>query len=264
MSKVAQKERWGASGFTIVELVITIVAGSIVILGVYRLLAQAMWSYNLQEQMTDMYQNATYTIKKLSEEVSQAGGALPDSLYTVVYVTSSPANDITMRVNKKGAAHKDTATITASAKIPVDSGNAFTGLDSVVVDTGRGNPVTKQIDSVKVTSTPDTVYLKSPATISLKPGDVVYAASTARYFINIRDFCLNSTSNVLAENIDSLAMMFYDSTRTTTTLWENMSSVSLYVRARTAAPDKFYKHPVFHDGYRRLALSMNIKLRNRF
>lgn len=264
MSESAQKEKKGAHGFTLVELLIAIAAGSLVIIGVYRLLAQTLWSYDRMEQMTDMYQNATFTIKKLSEEVSQAGGALPDSLYTVVYASSSPTNDITLSVNKKGATQKDTATITASAKIPVDSGNTFTGLDSIVVDTGRGIPVTKQIDSVKVTSTPDTVYLKSPATITLKPGDVIYAASRERYFINNTDFCLNSTSMVLAENIDLVAMAFFDAAHASTTNWTTMSSCSLYVRARTASKDPKYKCPGFGDGYHRLGLNMVLKFRNRF
>lgn len=264
MSGSAKKGKQAARGTTLVELLITMAAGALVILGVYRLLTQSLWSYNLQEQMTDMYQNATYTIKKLTEEMSQAGGALPDSLYTVIYASSSPTNDVTLRVNRKGAAQQMVVSLSGSAKIPVDSGTSFIGADSVVVDTGRGVPVTKQIDSVKTSSTPDTVYLKSPATTTLKSGDIVYAASTERFFTNNTDFCLNSTSTVLAENIDLLAMAFFDSTHVATTDWAHMSSCSLYVRARTASQDPKYKCPGFGDGYHRLALSMVLRFRNRF
>lgn len=264
MIRPAQKDKRAAWGFTFVELIIAIAAGSIVILGVYRLLITTMWSYNLQEQMTDMYQNATYTIKKLSEELSQAGSYLPDTGYQVVYVASAVTNDITMRVNPKGAKQKDTAVITGLAKIPVDSGSLFLGLDSIIIDTGRGNAVVKQLDSVRISSTPDTVYLKSPATVTLKSGDVVYGAKTERYFINNTDFCFNSTSTVLAENIDLLAIAFFDTSHTATTNWLTMSSCSLYVRARTASRDPKYKCPGFGDGYHRLGLNMVLRLRNRF
>jgi prepilin-type N-terminal cleavage/methylation domain-containing protein len=259
----AQKEKPAARGMTMVELLLSIAAGAIVILGVYRLLTQSLWSYNLQEQMTDMYQNATYSIKKLSEELSQVGADLPDSAYTVVYVANSFTDSVTMRVNTKGARQKMTAAITGLSKIPVDSGNAFVGMDSIVVDTGQGVAVTKQLDSVRVSSTPCTVYI-APATITLKSGDVVYGALTRRYFVRNRNLYFNDTSKVLAENIDSLAMTFYDHTKTATTNWKDMALISLYVRARTASPDPKYRHPVYRDGYHRLALSMDLRLRNKY
>jgi len=119
----------------------------------------------------------------------------------------------------------------------------FTGLDSIVVDTGKGFPVTKLIDVSKSHHTPDTVILIA-ATISLKPGDVVYAANSG-YLSTTWNFCLKfDVQCPWPENIDSLAMMFYDSTHAATTSWANMSSISLYVRARTAAPDNFTSMPV--------------------
>jgi hypothetical protein len=43
-----------------------------------------------------------------------------------------------------------------------------------------------------------------------------------------------------------------------------MISVSVYIRSRTGAPDQKYTNPTFGDHYRRLALSMDLRLRNKF
>ena len=149
-----------AAGLTMVELLITIAAGSIVILGVYRLLTTTMWSYNLQNQMTDMYQNATYTIKELSEALEQAGADLPNMYYPVILTANSTTNDIKMRVNKKNGKLIFNSDTTCD-KIPVtpDSvGKAFVGADSLLVDTG-GWSASVQITNVKTGLTTDTVVL---------------------------------------------------------------------------------------------------------
>jgi Tfp pilus assembly protein PilE len=257
----AKTKKQGAWGFTFVELIITIAAGSIVILGVYRLLTQSLWSYNLQEQMTDMNQNATYTIKKLTEVLSQAGSDLPDSGYPVISVANG--HDVTVKTNDKGAKQIMSTSLLSSAKIPVDNGAPFVGCDTIVVDSGSGI-LKYPLDSVRAVASPDTVYLKSPAVVTLKQWDRVYGAFTERYYSNNLNFCYNTDDVVLAENIDSIAITFYDTSHTATTNWGQMSSGSVYVRARTLSPDKFYKHPKFKDGYRRLALTMDFRLRNKF
>jgi len=261
MHGAGKEEKKGTGGFTIVELVIAIAAGTIVILGIYRLLSSSLWSYNLQDQETDMYQNATYTIKKLTEVLSQAGSDLPDSLYPVISVNS--ASDIIVKTNDKGAKQMMSANLTASAKIPVDNGAPFVGCDTIVVDSGLGF-LKFPFDSVRAAASPDTVYLKSPAVATLKQWDRVFGSYTEHYYASNFNFCYQADSVVLAENIDSIAVTFYDTGHATTTNWDHMSTGALYVRARTATPDKLYKHPVFHDGYRRLALTMEFRLRNKF
>lgn len=262
MSGAALERRKRHAGTTLVELIITIAAGSIVILGVYRLLTTSLRSYNLQDQITDMYMNGTYCIKKLDEVLAQVGSTLPDTPYVVVNPAS--VSDVSIKVNYYGARQAFTSNLSSTAKIPVDSGKTFIGNDSIVVDTGIGPPLTRQIDSVKVSSVPCTVYLKSPATATLQSGAVVYAASTYRYYFSNKNFCLNSDSNVLAENIDSAAIVFLDTGGNSTTDWKRMRSASLFVRARNADPDQPYTNPTFGDHYHRLSLSMKLRLRNKF
>ncbi len=263
VSELPQAEKRGAQGLTMVELLITIAAGAIVILGVYRLLAQSLWSYNLQDEMTDMYQNATYTIKRLTEVMEQAGADLPTLYYPVIIAANSTTDSITMRVNPEGGRlgfSKDTT----YSKIPVtpDSvGKAFLGADSLLVDTGAWKASVK-ITSVDTGLTTDTIILA--ANTSFNAFNTAFCATTHRYFLNGTNFCIDSAANVQAENIDTLKMTFFDSTHTATANWANMSSCSLYVCARTASQDPKYKCPGFGDGYHRLGLSMNFRFRNRW
>lgn len=263
MSDSAQKRKQGASGLTLLELLIAIAAGAIVILGVYRLLAMSLWSYNLQEQMTDMYQNATYTIKRMSEILQQTGGNLPAFYYPVIITANSISSDITVRVNPNGGKRRF-PNDTTCAKIPVtpdSGGKAFLGADSLLVDTS-GWATSLKINSV-VTGLPiDTIVLG--ASTHFPPNSVAFCATTHRYFLSGTNFCIDSASNVQAENIESLAIAFFDATHAPTADWATMSSCSLYVCARTATPDPKYKCPVIGDGYHRLGLSMVLRFRNRF
>jgi Tfp pilus assembly protein PilW len=256
-------KRQNPGGMTIIELLLTIIAGSIVILGVYRLLGSSMWSYNLQNQMTDMYQNATYAIGKLNESLAQVGANLPEQYYTVVLVNSG--SDVTVRTNKTNAKFVVVNSATFTTKIPVapDSiGKAFVGADSMVVDT-EGWYRSAKIDSVKTGLSVDTVVVHV-AIPTLNAGNIVYASSTVHYFVSNGNFCIDSAANVQAENIDSMCITFRDTSYNATTNWNNMAFASLYVRARTASPDPKYKCPGFGDGYHRLALTMDLRLRNRF
>jgi hypothetical protein len=252
-------------GITLVELLITILAGAIVIMGVYRLLTTSLWSYNLQEQLTDMYMNGTYTIKKLSEILMQAGANLPDRYYQVVLPNNSTTNDLTMRINKgNGKFWVDTSYTTGTTKIrvaPDSVANTFKGADSLLLDTG-GWAASSKIDSVRTGFDPDTICLHT--TLSPTIMNSIYAQSTTRLFLSGTNFCIDSSANVQAENIDSMSMTFRDSGYVPTTDWSRMVSVSLYVRTRTSAPDPKYKCPGFGDGYHRLALRMDVRFRNRF
>jgi prepilin-type N-terminal cleavage/methylation domain-containing protein len=257
------KKKRGTAGFSLLELIITIAAGSLVILGVYRLLISSLWSYNLQEQMTDMYQNATYTIKRIGDALAQVGLDLPEKYFNVVYVSASPTSSVLMKVNKKGGKWvclKDTTT-DKIVVYPDSVGLTFVGADSVVVDTG-GWKTSVKITNVKTGLAADTIVLGTSTLF--KTYNVVYRCDTARYFINGTNFCVDTATNIQAENIDSLSMTFRDASNSPTTSWTSMVSVQIYVRARTSAPDPRYRDPVYSDGYHRLALTMNLRLRNKF
>ncbi|MCU0237053.1 MAG: hypothetical protein MUC72_08220, partial [Acidobacteria bacterium] len=63
--------------------------------------------------------------------------------------------------------------------------------------------------------------------------------------------------------IDFLEIRYYTKTMAPAMAWVDMRFAKITVRARTAVPDRRYNHPVFHDGYRRVTMSMDCRLRNK-
>ena len=82
-----------------------------------------------------------------------------------------------------------------------------------------------------------------------------------RYFLNGIDLCIDDASNVIAENIDSLSIVFLDKDGNPTAVWVNMRSAELLVRTKTAQPDNRYNE--YADHCRRVTLTYNFRLRNK-
>jgi prepilin-type N-terminal cleavage/methylation domain-containing protein len=64
------------NGFTIVELLVAITISGLAFILLTKLLSISLNSYNLQEQLADMNQNARYTINEVSNVLMQAGSDL--------------------------------------------------------------------------------------------------------------------------------------------------------------------------------------------
>jgi hypothetical protein len=105
--------------------------------------------------------------------------------------------------------------------------------------------------------------IRLTAAVDLSVGDRVYGYREDQYFLSGTNLMLRPDGNasaqmVLAENIDSLAFAFKDAAGNATSVWKNMRSASITVRARTAQAD-----PRYPGQYRKLTLPMNVILRNR-
>lgn len=268
MVRFGNRRNGTQQGFTLVEILIAIVAGSIVVLGVFRLFTLGLQTYNLQETLADLYQNGTYAMQRMNETIVQAGSNLPENNYQVVFSSSSKNDSITMRINLYGGKYEYTVDSCINAtKVPLADARGFIGADSLIYDSldikNTGYKISK-VDTTPVPPAPDTVTLATAA--SFRPGAVIYASSTRAFYRKSNALCMrDSIEKVIAENIDSLACVFYKLDGTTpTTDWDSIMIASVYVRARTSIPDPRYKDPVFNDGYRRLPLVMNFRLRNRF
>lgn len=262
------------NGFTLIEVLIAVAISGIVVLGLARLYTAGLWSYNLQEQITDMHQNAHYTIKRLTEEMMQAGVDLPEKKLNVITRNPGDNDSVSLLVNPRAGSYTFSANYnTTNQFIQLDDASGFAGADSVIkwkksdsttaflrINTSynTGNFV----KGVNVASTPDSIKLTADATFL--SGDIIYPCFTRRYYRNGMNLCLNTNTNILAENIDSLGIWFYDKNKSATNNWDNILFGRIFVRARTSLPDKGYRHPTFNDGYRRVALSMDFRLRNKF
>jgi prepilin-type N-terminal cleavage/methylation domain-containing protein len=262
-------------GFTLVEVLIAIFIGTLAVLGVYRLFSSSLRSYNLQEQLTGMYQNSTYTIKKMSELLMQAGADLPAKNYTVIYATSAHPDSFSMKVNPNGAKFTFNSDLINNDKIIIPDASAFVACDSIVRDSADtfstiGHMLVYKIDRVKTPSgVDDTVILLAGSNGKFYAGTTIYGFNTVSYYLRGTQICYKDTmpdnaDTLLADNIDSLRIIYNDKTHSPTTSWATMFSAYIYIRARTSQPDPRYKCPGFNDGYRRLPMTTEVKFRNKF
>lgn len=253
------------------ELIVAISLSSVVLVGIFRIFNSNNKSYNLQEQINEMHQNAQYAIKRLSEELMQAGADLPDTNYTYLFTKSTVKDSIALMVNKRGAKQVCAYAVPSSRTIPIDNAIPFIGAEKLIRMVPTRAVTTYLIDKtystghfvkgIDTTSETDSIRLTTAA--FLLAGDIVFATEAVSFFKDSTYLCMNSANNHLAENIDSLAIVLLDISNNPTTTFRLVRAAHIYVRSRTAHPDIAYHHPVFGDGYRRVDFSMDVRLRNK-
>lgn len=266
-------------GFTMVEVLVTMVVASILGIAVVRFYKDSYRTYSIQEQVAERDQNAHFVVNKFVEVLQQAGSFLPDTGWTVISMSSGR---MTIGVNPRGVEEFISSNSGSSNFIPVgdaskftNTGNVLLNTTHVLVDYANTSTLTRRIaidlafntlgfiNGVKDNEAGlDSIRVVTPVTLSV--GDRIFGYRDDQYVLSggnltIRPNGVAANEMVLAENIDSLGFTFLTRAGTATTTWRLMRSAAITVRARTARPDPKLPPP----GYRKVSLPMNIILRNR-
>ena len=265
------KKSTATAGFTLLELLITTAVAIILILGILRVYLSSVNNYNAQEVITEMNQNAAYTCRRISESIMQSGTCLPDSDYPVIAIVDGRSDSLCIRANPAGAMHTFFVATDSTTEIEVPDARGFRGVTEVVKESSTGAVSTFQINTdfnappfvtgVNTDSTPHVIKLRTKA--AFRPGDRIFASDEQVFFTCNTDFCLGSSTGVLAENIDSLSIQFFDKSNTVTTDWFAMRYAKVFVRSRASVPDVHYTHPACGDHYRRTIQTMDILIRRK-
>jgi Tfp pilus assembly protein PilW len=254
---------------------IGLVVSTILIIGLTRLYSTTLSSYCLQNQLTEMNQNAKFAIKAVSAALMQAGADCillnNDTLQkdTLIKTSRSPCSDFTVKVNPMGGlfviAKQCTLNTSTACSLQVDNGYAFTNASNLAK---IPNAVTSSSRSVQTYTLQGVNTADNKICISggyagdiFYQDDGVYSFVNRHYYLNGSNLCLDSNNNVLAENIDSLVVTFLDSLGATTRHWNFMNSVGLTIESTTSQPDNRYND--YPDHRRRLKLSYQFKLKNK-
>lgn len=268
-----------AGGFTLAEVLVGIVVGSLVVVGAVKFYRDSFRTYSMQEQVQERDQNAHFVINKFTEILQQAGSSLPDSGWTLI---SQSGGVTTVGMNPRAAEQFNGVDLFASQFIPVsdalqwaNSGNVLLNIQHVLIDYSNPAAATRKYAievgynsrgftaGVKNNAIGmDSIRITTPVTLSI--GDRIYGYREDQFLLSgnnliVRPNGVTASQMVLAENIDSLGLVFRSATGTVTTSWNRMRSASVAVRARTPRPDPKLPPP----GYRKINLSMNVIMKNR-
>jgi hypothetical protein len=248
------------------EVVIGLVVSGLLVLVITRFFGDSHRAYNLQERLADRDQNARWVLKRLEERIMEAGANLPESGWPVIKTGNGMGGGVTLAVNPQGGTQSFYSDRPASILVPVDDESSFRGAASALIL--RADKTIAKADiatsynsngfskGLKTGSAgPDTLRLATAT--ALKSGDVMYGCANESYAISGTDLSMDGM--VLAENIEAVNLSFYDSTGNATTDWNLMHSAKVSVTARTRLPDAGYKG----DGYRRVTLNSEVRMRNR-
>jgi prepilin-type N-terminal cleavage/methylation domain-containing protein len=270
-----RKFRGRTAGFTLIEVLIGIGISAILILGLTRLFSATLNSYSLQEQLTEMNQNAKFAMKEISDVLMQAGadcqlvnGDTLDKDTFFLVASTPPCTSFTIRVNPRGGFYTVTNAFkktVAKCSVQVDNSYAFRYADKLgKIPESNSSPsrsvVIYSLDGI------DSAHNKiciTGANDSFYVGDGLYSFCSQSYYLKGANLCLNSDTNVMAENIDSLKITFMDSAGTSTTIWSKIMSAKLVVEATTSVPDNRYVNPPWNDHRRRLNLTYQFRLKNK-
>ncbi|MDB5048200.1 MAG: hypothetical protein JWO30_1271 [Fibrobacteres bacterium] len=273
------RDKSGEGGFSLVELLITMVVAVLLGVAVVRFYKDSYHAYSMQDQIADRNQNAQFTLGKMVEVLQQAGSVLPDSGWPVIKVSSGV---LTVGINPRGAQQYNSTDAPASYFIPVMDGSKFINTGNVLLNTTHvlvqfADPL-KAVQKLNI----DLSYnsggfsagvknngagldsIRVTTQIDLSDGDKIYGYREDEYSLSGSDLVIRPNGNValqmvLSENIDSIGFTFKTGAGAATTTWSKMRSASITVRARTERPDPKLPAP----GYHKISLPMNVILRNR-
>lgn len=255
-------------GFTFVEVAVGVIITGLLVMGITRFFTDSHKSFNLREKLAERDQNGHYVLKHLEDRLMEAGANLPDTGAPLIIPSPDPADGFELVINPRGGVQTVYSDLPAGFKVPVDDHAGFKEASSLLlVPHDKSRPpavlavdvacnqdgyVKGLKDAVKAQDT-----LRIAAARAFRAGDRLYAHARHRYVLRDGKFTMRGL--VLAENLDSLAVVFRDAAGNPTRDWYAMRSVRLAVRVRTSEPDLAHVPDVF----RKALLTSEVRLRNK-
>jgi hypothetical protein len=283
------KKIFNQNGLTILEILVSSFLFVIIASAAFAFYVTQHNAYLVQEQVTDMQQNARFSLDELSLAVMQAGGDLPPGIDPLITYDTNP-DTVVIRYNPSGCniTVGDHTQIQQAHPIHThDSVNCFTPyLNSWVLlyhmdpDTTAGEPVLEWFYLTNVSYNNGNgwqeVHHRDPLLGEPKIGDLILVVKECKYFIdNTTDAAhprlmrqlMGENPQVYAENITDLQFKYTLDGGTGDTVDAIVSpristevrKVRINLNARTDKPDVSF--PV-NNGYRTRSFSTEAKVRN--
>jgi len=207
-------------GFTLIELLIAMALALVIITALSSAFISQRKTYAVQEQVSEMIQNARAAMDMISREVKMAGFA-PTGYDNKFEAPGGTSQTSPLMQRRDPAAERFVG-------IPYDT----TQFQIIADLTGDG--VTDDDNEKIVYKYYDTT--EYPKQLKRKTGDA-------------------GTFQPFAENIQSFSFQYLDSGGNTTSTVGNIRAIEITIEARTARADPNYTHPTWGNGYRTYTLT---------
>lgn len=289
-------------GFTLVELMVSVVLASILMITFYTLLNNQQKTYNSQDLIVEMQQNARTMMDMLTREFRSIGYGIPtvDNPSEIAVISNATENSITFLVDLNNAKASLTADYTAGqTSLSVDTvadtsadnyyGNFQSG-DTIYITDGN------KWESTTVTSSSEGTLNINAMTNDFSQGSVLHIINTVTYSLNPSDHKHSTdaatikvtrsvdgaTAQTVVDDIDYLEFKYYDENGnqiSSASPYKNINlslderksirKIKVLIVARTSREDPYYSSSgtyncgdTYNDGYHRMTLESEIKLRN--
>ena len=289
-------------GFTLVEVMISVVLASILMITFYTLLNNQQKTYNSQDLIVEMQQNVRTVMDTLTRQFRSAGYGVPtvQNPSEIAVITTATENTITFLVDIDNVKAVLTSDYTAgNTTLSVDTvsdtsadnyfGNFPTG-DTIYITDGS------KWESTSVTSSSDGSLGINALGNDFSQGSVLHVINTITYAQNPSDHKHStdadtikvtrsvdgSTAQPVVDDIDYLEFKYYDDSgnqlgNASPYININLSSdeaksvrkIKVLFVARSSRADPFYTSSgtyncgdSYNDKYHRITLESEIKLRN--
>ncbi len=290
------------NGFTLIELMVSILLASILMVTFYTLLTSQQRTYNSQDLIVEMQQNVRTAMDTLTREFRSIGYGVPtaDTPSEIAVISSATENTITFLVDLDNVKATLTADYTAgNTTLSVDTVSE-TSSDSYYGNFSAGDTIYitdgSKWEATDVSSTSQGSLGIGALTNDFSQGSVLHVINTITYAQNPSDHKHStdaptikltrsvdgSTAQPVVDDIDYLEFKYYDDSDSQVGSATPYKSVSLSsgdvgdVRkikvlfiARTSREDPSYSSSgvyncgdKYSDQYHRLTLESEIKLRN--
>lgn len=289
-------------GFTLVEVMISVVLGSILMITFYTLLNSQQKTYNSQDLIVEMQQNVRTVMDTLTREFRSAGYGVPtvQNPSEIQVLTSATENTITFIVDIDNAKATLTSDYTAGgSSLSVDTvsdtsadnyyGNFSSG-DTIYITDGSkwesGTVSSSSAGSLGISSLGNdfpqgsVLHVINSITYAQNPSD--HKHSTDADTIKVTRSVDGSTAQPVVDDIDYLEFKYYDDSGNqlgNAAPYKNISlsadeaksvrKIKVLLVARSSRGDPYYTSSgtyncgdTYSDNYHRITLESEIKLRN--
>ncbi|MCP4704367.1 MAG: hypothetical protein GY865_07135 [candidate division Zixibacteria bacterium] len=269
MNKIISKLK-NRAGMSILEVLIALFLAGIVTTAIFKIYITQHKNWMIQEDVTDIQQNARAAIDELNRNIRMAGHALPFGLNAIEAYDTNPDTIIVNYYDNSCDVSVEQPMANPASDIKCDGHDVscfYSGQWIYIDDPSAGNGEFFAISTILSGSS--TIQHSSALSKSYAIGSKIMSISQIKYFIDNSDslhpnLMMESPGQkpqIYAENIDNLQFRYTMKNGITTdspVISANIREVEILISARSDKPDVDFPD----DPYRRRTYSSKVNLRN--